>query len=391
MRFLLTGMLITLFAVIYFDTIPAQNQDADELENTITIRKTELENIQKELEDKQSNLSSLESTEKDYIEQLYSVEEQLNLNNRFLNKIKRQLADINRFIADLEIKLKTTEEDLIRREEILSERLVWIYKRSKVSPLLTALSAESLLDGARRLYMFSLLNRYDRKMIEEIEKLKLQVKTERANLIQKKNSINPLKREHEQQVNTNRKNRSKRKQLLEEVQNRKDIEIKAIHQLEEDQSRISGIIDVLLQNQSLMDKEAAKAFLSLKGKLVWPVQGKIIRRFGKIKDNRYNTVISSPGIDIKASAGTPVYAASTGEVAYISWLRGYGSFVIIDHGGGYYTLYAHLDDILVDTGQFITAGETLAIVGETGAFTGPILHFELRFGKEQLDPVPWLR
>jgi len=384
--------IIFMAAIIIFE-MPAfaQNINVAELENTITVRKTELENIQNELEEKQLRLKFLEGEEKDHTEILYSIEEQLNLNNRLKIKAQRQIDDLNGLIANLEDKLEYNSSDLARQEKVLLERLVWIYKRSRIPPFLTALSSNDLLQGARRLYLFSLLNKYDRKIVTEIENLNCQIKTEKADLQKRRNSVIALKREKEQQAKNIRINRQKRKKLLKQVQNQKGAELKAIEYLVSAQERISGIIDVLLQNKTALNKQAAKEFLNLKGKLIWPVQGKIIQRFGKIKNKKYNTVITNPGIDIKASAEMPVYASSSGEVAYISWLRGYGSFVILEHGGGYYTLYAHLDDIFVETGQFITAGETLATVSETGAFAGPILHFELRFGKEQLDPVPWLR
>ena len=294
-------------------------------------------------------------------------------------------------IEELKIELKDNESELANQEDILVERLVWIYKRSRISPFLNALSAGNPLTSARRLYMFSLLNRYDKKFISDIEELNQQIIAKKDNLINRMKSIKKLNRNQELQRRQIQSDRNTRKHLLGKVRVQKDVEQKAIVQLNKDQDRISAIIDILLEHKTALDKESAKAFLKLKGKLVWPVRGKIIRKFGQIRDKKYYTVISNPGIDIKASAGTPVYAASSGEAVYVSWLRGYGSFIILSHGGGYYTLYAHLDDILVETGQFITAGEVIAAVGETGEFSGPVLHFELRFGKEQLDPLPWLR
>jgi septal ring factor EnvC (AmiA/AmiB activator) len=228
-------------------------------------------------------------------------------------------------------------------------------------------------------------------MVKEIGSLNLQIKNEMAELTKRKKSVVALKNEKTTLVNNISRKRKQRKILLKEVKAQKDAEYRAIENLITDQNRISNIIEVLLTNRSALDKKAAKEFTKLRGKLIWPVQGKIIRKFGKIKDKKYNTVISNPGIDIKAMANAPVYASSTGMVAYVSWLRGYGSFIILDHGGGYYTLYAHLDDILVETNQFVAAGEKLATISETGTFSGPMLHFELRSGKEQLDPLPWLR
>jgi len=287
--------------------------------------------------------------------------------------------------------LKLNEQDLEYRYEVLNERLVWIYKRSRVSSLAAVLSADGPVQAARRLYLFSLLNRYDREMVNQIDSLITSIEGQKQELLERRNDITALMREKRQQSRQITSDRTVRSGLLKKVRSEKDSEIKAIRQLDEDQERINSIIETLLEDRKIMDTAAAAKFENLKGKLLWPVFGKVIRKFGKITDKKYNTTVNNPGIDIKADAGAAVVASTSGEVAYISWLRGYGSFIILDHGGGYYTLYAHLDDINVETGQFITAGENIATVSETGDLSGPIIHFELRYGKEQYDPLPWLR
>jgi len=336
-------------------------------------------------------VKELEGQEKQHLQTLYSIEEQLNLNNQLLTKIGKQIKDINNLVESMEKQLEINRKDLDNRQKFLNERLVWIYKRSRFSSTASILSAGDFSQAARRLYMFSLLNRYDRNILLEIETLIARIKTEKTELAIQKQSILSLQTEKQNQVRITKQNRLKRKDLLKEVRTQKDIELKGIEQLNEDQGRLAGILETLLENRKILDKQAAAEFNNLKGKLLWPVKGKILRAFGKIKDKKYNTVISNPGIDIDAAAGTNVIASSTGEVAYISWLRGYGSFVILDHGGGYYSLYAHLDDIAVESGQFVIAGEIIGTVGETGSLLEPVMHFELRYGKEQLDPVPWLR
>jgi len=372
------------------DVTPGQDQQA-ELEKVIQNRKVELENIQSTLQDKKQMVKELEGQEKQHLQTLYSIEEQLNLNNQLLTKIGKQIKDINNLVESMEKQLEINRKDLDNRQKFLNERLVWIYKRSRFSSTASILSAGDFSQAARRLYMFSLLNRYDRNILLEIETLIARIKTEKTELAIQKQSILSLQTEKQNQVRITKQNRLKRKDLLKEVRTQKDIELKGIEQLNEDQGRLAGILETLLENRKILDKQAAAEFNNLKGKLLWPVKGKILRAFGKIKDKKYNTVISNPGIDIDAAAGTNVIASSTGEVAYISWLRGYGSFVILDHGGGYYSLYAHLDDIAVESGQFVIAGEIIGTVGETGSLLEPVMHFELRYGKEQLDPVPWLR
>jgi murein DD-endopeptidase MepM/ murein hydrolase activator NlpD len=101
--------------------------------------------------------------------------------------------------------------------------------------------------------------------------------------------------------------------------------------------------------------------------------------------------ITNPGIDIKASYGTRVKAAAVGKVIYVSWLRGYGQFIIIDHGKSFYTLYANLSSASVEVDDNVTAGQAIAEVGDSGTLEGPRLHFELRHKKESLNPLDWLR
>ena len=80
-----------------------------------------------------------------------------------------------------------------------------------------------------------------------------------------------------------------------------------------------------------------------------------------------------------------------GSIILIDWLRGYGKFLIIDHRCGYYTLYAHVSEIFVNVGDDVVGGETIATVGDTGSLQGPMLHFEIREGKNEIDPMLWLR
>jgi len=383
-------IIVIIFSFILPGKTPGQNQQVD-LENAIQTRKIELDSIQFSLQDKKQKVQVLEGQEKQHLQTLYSIEEQLNLNNQLLTKIGKQIEDINSLVASMETQLEISRKDLENRQQFLNDRLVWIYKRSRFSSTASILSAGDFSQAARRLYMFSLLNRYDRNVLSEIEALIARIETEKTELAKQKETIISLQAEKQNQAQIIKQNRLKRQGLLKEVRTQKDIEIKGIEQLNEDQGRLAAILETLLENQKILDKQAAAEFNNLKGKLLWPVQGKILRAFGKIKDKKYNTVISNPGIDINASVGTSVVASSTGEVAYISWLRGYGSFVILDHGGGYYSLYAHLDDINVESGQFVIAGEAIGTVGETGSLTEPVMHFELRYGKEQLDPIPWLR
>jgi septal ring factor EnvC (AmiA/AmiB activator) len=128
-----------------------------------------------------------------------------------------------------------------------------------------------------------------------------------------------------------------------------------------------------------------------KGRLAWPVNGRVARQFGTQTNPRFGTSTFNSGIDIAASFGTPIVAVAKGRVEYVSWLEGYGKCAIINQGGGYYTLYAHASEILVAVGKDVAAGDVIGRVGDTGSTIGTALHFEIRRGKDALNPLEWLR
>jgi murein DD-endopeptidase MepM/ murein hydrolase activator NlpD len=127
------------------------------------------------------------------------------------------------------------------------------------------------------------------------------------------------------------------------------------------------------------------------GALSWPVEGEILERFGRSRHPVYKTEVVNNGIDIRAPRGTPVRSVESGEVVYADFNGGYGLMVILDHEGGDYSLYAHLDRATVSIGQSVDRGQSIGTVGESGSLVGPKLHFEIRQGGKAVDPIGWLR
>jgi septal ring factor EnvC (AmiA/AmiB activator) len=128
-----------------------------------------------------------------------------------------------------------------------------------------------------------------------------------------------------------------------------------------------------------------------RGKIPWPVSGKIISFFGKNKDPRFNVVVDNSGIQIQAPQGTPFRAVAAGTVRFADWFKGYGKLVILDHGQGYYSLYAQASELSVSEGQTVAAGQVLGAVGDTGSLVGDSLYFEIRKNGVPQDPLHWLK
>ena len=131
-------------------------------------------------------------------------------------------------------------------------------------------------------------------------------------------------------------------------------------------------------------------FAAQRGRLPWPATGRVEVTFGKRVDPRSDVVLLSKGIDVRADANSPVRAVFDGKVAFAGTFEGYGRMVIIAHAGGYHTLYAHLERSVVSVGDAVAQHRVIGYVGDSGSTKGTYLYFELRQGREAVDPLRWL-
>jgi murein DD-endopeptidase MepM/ murein hydrolase activator NlpD len=132
-------------------------------------------------------------------------------------------------------------------------------------------------------------------------------------------------------------------------------------------------------------------FGELRGRLPWPTDGRVISAFGPQVHPRFGTKTFRNGVDIEAAGGTDVAAVYAGHVVYTGWFKGYGNLIILDHGNEYYTLYAHVAEILVKEGDDVRPAQRIGTVGDTGSLAGPRLYFEVRYQGKPQDPEHWLR
>jgi septal ring factor EnvC (AmiA/AmiB activator) len=233
--------------------------------------------------------------------------------------------------------------------------------------------------------------KYDRQLVTSIQSISRNIEREMNAMKNEKQQLEEFETEYGEELELRKTSRDVRKELLDKIRSDKSEVASAISTLEQDMEAVAEIFADLDEGAAdQTDSPALSGLKDQKGNLIWPVQGRILRSFGTTKDKR-GIKLTNPGIDIKGTIGSKVVASATGKTIYISWLRGYGQFIILDHGEGYYTLYANLSDIYVELGDMAKAGEVIAEVGELGSFEGSGLHFELRYKKESLDPTGWLR
>jgi septal ring factor EnvC (AmiA/AmiB activator) len=164
---------------------------------------------------------------------------------------------------------------------------------------------------------------------------------------------------------------------------------------------LSELADSAEELQKLMNKIIAEewvlpaAFVPLyerKGKLLWPLEGRVITPFGFEKHPDFKTVVMNKGVEIRPAGGKSlILAVHAGKVVYANYFQGYGNLLIVDHGMTYYTLYGHCSEFLAAAGEMVRSGQPVAVVGDTGSLKGECLYFEVRFKTRALDPLQWLK
>ncbi len=179
--------------------------------------------------------------------------------------------------------------------------------------------------------------------------------------------------------------KAKHAALLAGVHGEKKLHEKAMAELQSAQSRLSATVAALPP-----EKMPSTGFALEKGKLPRPAEGPIEVGFGQILNPRFNTVTLQKGIDIRAPEGAPIRAQHAGRVVHVGWFQGYGNLMILDHGDGYYTLFAHLATIGKQVDDLVATGDELGTVGATGSLKGPYLYFEIRRHGQALDPAAWM-
>jgi len=285
-------------------------------------------------------------------------------------------------------KLRRIERETERERARIAVRLRAIYKMRNGEILAMAFSpgARDPIDIARRHKYMTVITDYDAAILDAYEaKLKARrVELDRLialNRDLKKASARLLAKKSEQ-----KRLKHDKVALLARVRREKASGLKVLNELEEAARELSGLIAKLDKGKP----QQFSGFGAMKGRLAMPVRGVIKSRYGKVRHPKFKTITFNKGIVISAPVGRHVKSVYDGRVIYTGWLKGYGQLVILDHGGGFYTLFAYLDKVLKRRGERVAKGEDVALVGETGPYSEPGLYFEIRKKGVPQDPVKWL-
>jgi septal ring factor EnvC (AmiA/AmiB activator) len=383
LRFFTSAMLALAMAVAAGHA-PAQTDD-------VGAKQKELDRIKQEIQAHREKSKQLGSREQQEIKRLQNLDKEIDLSKRYLRKLAEQEDTIGRRISNLRVQIGGREIELSYQEQLLGKRLREMYKRDPKYRWEMLLGAQSMDDAVRRYQFSRIIAEQDVRVIGQYRDSKRQLETESSRLTESLEQVAAVRADRQTESANLEASKKKRQATLNQIRSEKTKHTQAIADLEKAQAQLQALLDNL-QRRGTAEKDLPPSgeFASMKGRLPWPVNGKVIRGFGKHTHPRYGTVTMNNGLDISAPAGAPIVAVAAGVVEFVDWIDAFGKCVILNHGGGYYTLYAHVAATSVAQGQKVGRGQVIAEVGDTGSLDGYVCHFEVRQARKALNPAEWL-
>ncbi len=371
--------LATLLIMVFFISavLPVY---ADELEET----RRQLEAISRNIDATQSKVTSVKKQESSIMGQIQSLEKEISSTENQITATEDRIAFLEDSIVATQADIEETEQNLKEKSELLSERLVVLHEQGEVTYLEVLLSATDFKDFLTRYEMVNSIIEQDVDLIASINQDKQDLEMRKSDLeVKKKELENALKQQESMRAQLDEQ-KAEKKQILASVQNERAAFEKALQELEETSRQLEQMIRQLQGGSS----EALGT-----GVYTWPTPGftTITSPYGM----RYHPILKTrkmhTGVDIGAPMSATIVAADSGKVIHAGWMGGYGQVIVIDHGNGVSTLYAHQSAFLVGNGATVSKGQAIGKVGSTGWSTGPHLHFEVRINGSYTDPMPYIQ
>ena len=348
-----------------------------------------LQGVRREIERLQASLETARREESGLLGDLQRLDMGLELHRRQLQVLEAEIARCRDEIAKTGLRVEDLRGRVERNRRLLAGRLRALYVSGPAAFERVALTARSPGEVVEAYRIASRLSEADGKRIEAFQSDLSRLRAALQILENRQSTLSSLRTREVARRRELEGIRSSRARLLGGVRRQAEEREKALKEMGETERNLQRLIRAL-SSGAAVPPEWKVGFDRFLGLLPWPVPGKVLVPFGVRKSAKFDTRVPHPGVDLSITVGEPIRAVFDGVAAFSDWFKGYGNLVILDHGGGFMTVYAHASERLVAQGDRVRGGEIIARGGETGSLEGPKLYFEIwRDGKPE-DPLPWL-
>lgn len=382
LRHLRAGLLVLLALGGADGALPAAQPESDARKTEVQLQavKSEIERVARQVSEEQVERDRLSR-------QLRTAEVSVGKAREGLDGVRRDRAERASKRASLASELRVREADLAQNRSALAGQLLAAYLIGREEPLKLLLNQKDPERAGRMFVYYGYFGRARAEQIQGIENdmqaisaLDEQVQAEDARLAE-------LERQQRADLAELEQARSKRSAVLANLTAESNSHAQNLERLKSQQGGLEKLLRELRRAIEKFPIDNNDAFAHLRGKLAWPVGGKLVARFGEPRAGG----VKWDGVLVATERGAPVRAVYGGRVIYADWLPGLGLLTIVDHGEGYMSLYGHNERLYKAVGERVIAGDALGSAGDSGGSNRPELYFEIRKGGKAVDPRPWFK
>lgn len=370
-------------------------------DDPIQAEQRKLRQTEQQLRDEKRKAAEARARETSVLAELEQVEQRLSDKHKEITRLDTRITRTLGEVTGLRGEIQQLQKQRAGQELALSRRLRAMYKvhaQGGALPLL--LSGDDPVARAVAVRHLTSLAALDARLIQEYRGTSDRLDDRRRREEARQRELADLKSDAQREQTDADRDAAKRRVLLARVRDERTYHERMVGELTEATRRLEAFISDLQAKQRRLARvpppkgavvPPGVGFGTLRGRLPWPTEGRIIAAFGAQVHPRFGTRTFRNGVDIEANEGKDVAAVFGGHVVYTGWFKGYGNLIILDHDNEYYTLYAHMAEIGVKEGDDVRQGQRIGTVGDTGSLDGPRLYFEVRYQGKPQDPEQWLR
>ena len=389
------AIVVLLIAMTNLPSFAQQRRD-----DPIQSERRKLEQTQKQLREEREKAADARRRETSLLAELEKIDHRLADKQRDVARLDGRVQRVQAEIQGLRAEIRKLETSRGGQQDALARRLRTIYKIHNQGAALPLILAEDAVRRTAVIRQLGSLAALDARLIREYRLTSDHLADRKGREEARQHELAALGAEAKREQAEVDVEAGRRRVLLARVRDERAYHERMVGELTEASRRLEAFMRDLQAKQRRLAKipppRAPKdtpsvGFGELRGRLPWPANGRVLTAFGPQVHPRFGTKTFRNGVDIEASEGTDVAAVYAGHVVYTGWFKGYGNLIILDHGHEYYTLYAHVAEILVKEGEDVRHAQRIGTVGDTGSLAGPRLYFEVRYQGKPQDPEHWLR
>ncbi len=344
-----------------------------------------LDSLATDIEALQGKLKQTQAARGDAQSQLETVETAIGAIHKRMDTLQDERGDLDEQVATLTAQRQTLDAERHRQRQALAQQFDALYRLGTTPQLKLLLNQDDPAEVDRLQHYLNAISQARQARLEKLRDLNRQLDQNLAAIDQRRQRLDQVQRDLDQQRERLASSLRQRQTLVAKLDSRYASEQSRLEDLNQDRAHVERLLDRMQQELAkLKQPPPSTAIRKTRGDLPWPVQGRVLSNYGD------GDGVDRNGVLIGAAAGSAVKAVHAGRVVFANWMRGFGNLLILDHGDGVLTLYAHLQQFTVNPGQQVANGQTVGAVGDTGGQTRPALYFEVRQNGEPINPNRWM-